>query len=102
MLRIAGALIIIIASAAIGRSFAGQLERRCRILNDFNRCLLSLEREISYTKTPLPQALIIASRSGGEGGQIFRLTGEKLLKRQGICAQDAWEESLRAMSIKLD
>lgn len=101
MLRFAGAIIIIFASYAIGRSFAGQLDRRCRILNDIERCLLALAREISYTKTPLPQALIIASRAGGEGGVIFRLAGEKLLKGQGVSAQEAWEESLMSLTIEL-
>lgn len=101
MLRIAGAVIIILASVKAGRYFAYVLERRLRILKDIDQGLLALEREISYARTPLPQALAGAAKMSGEGGAIFRIAGEKLLAGEGIGAQEAWRESLKETSSDL-
>lgn len=91
MLKIVGAVMIIFVSVSIGRLLAGELDKRCQLLHDLQQGLLALEREISYTATLLPEAMLVAAKAGGTAAVIFRDTSKLLLERQGENAQRAWE-----------
>jgi stage III sporulation protein AB len=92
---------IIFVSVSIGRLLAAELDKRCYLLHDLQQGLLALEREISYTKTPLPQALKTAAEAGGRSAVVFHYTVDLLNRRQGISAQRAWELALEKASHEL-
>lgn len=101
MLKLIGACIIIFASASIGRAGAARMEKRFQALQYLQNAILSLEREINYAATPLPQALINASSVAGPLGMIFEMTAEKLLAGRGINAQEAWTEAMKEAEVPL-
>jgi len=102
MLKIIGACIIIFASASIGRAGAAKMEKRFHTLQYLQNGILSLEREINYAATPLPQALINSSSVAGTSGILFELTARKLLAGRGINAQEAWTEAIKEIELPLN
>lgn len=102
MLKIIGACIIIFASASIGRAGAARMEKRFHALQYLQNAILSLEREINYAVTPLPQALLGASSVAGPLGILFELTAQKLLAGRGINAQEAWTEAMEETELPLN
>jgi len=102
MLKIIGACIIIFASASIGRIGAAKMEKRFHALQYLQGGILSLEREIGYGATPLPEALISASAAAGPIAPLFQLTAQKLLAGRGINAQEAWSEAIEEVSLPLN
>ncbi|MDR2713178.1 MAG: hypothetical protein LBB91_08730 [Clostridiales bacterium] len=84
MLKFAGAILIILACGVGGRLAAVRLLRRLRLIQGLQNGLLALEREISYSSTPLPQALLQAAAAGGEGAAVFEVSARYLGTGEGL------------------
>ena len=63
LIKIIGAVIVIIATAMIGYSYASKLEKRKRTLGDFASALTMLETEINFASNPLKYAFSAISRA---------------------------------------
>ena len=94
MLKICGAILIIIACGIAGRLTAARLLRRLRLIQGLQNGLLALEREISYSATPLPQALVMAAVAGGEGAAVFKTSAHYLGTGEGLNPGQAWDQAL--------
>ncbi len=94
MLKIIGAVLIIIASASIGRLFAAKLHQRQICLSQLQQGLLALEREVGFAATPLPQALAQAALAANHGGVVFTAAADLLVNGEGLSAAEAFEQSI--------
>ncbi|GAB6274718.1 MAG: stage III sporulation protein AB [Peptococcaceae bacterium] len=95
MLKIAGCLLIMSAGSFAGISLARNYARRPGELRSMVTALQMLETEISYTATPLPEALTrIAVRCDKAITPLFSRAGEELLAQTGCTAGEAWETAL--------
>lgn len=95
MLKMIGCLLIIVAGSFAGMSMARSYARRPGELRSLVAALQMLETEISYTATPLPEALLrIAVRSNRAIAPLFSWASEELLSQRGCTASEAWETAL--------
>lgn len=96
MLKLIGGLLVISAGQLIGSGMADRLRRRAVELRWLQTALLFLQTEISYTATPLPEALERVSRLVEFPARaLLGYTSMRLLQGSGVTAQEAWEESLQ-------
>ncbi|MBE3588584.1 MAG: stage III sporulation protein AB [Thermoanaerobacteraceae bacterium] len=96
MFKLLGSLLIILAAGGMGITISGNYARRPRDLRSLQAALQMLETEITYTATPLPEALgQVALRAGGRVAPLFSRAREELLSLSGCTAQEAWETSLK-------
>lgn len=92
MLKIMGCLIIMICSTSGGYLLAFGYTRRVRELRAFQHAIQSLESEILFTLTPLPQAVQrMAARLDKPMDRLFDLFGNILEQRAGYTAGEAWD-----------
>lgn len=94
MLRLTGALLIILSCSAGGFLASQSLRMRCLLLRGIQEGLLALKREIAFANTQLSQALNIAATAAGEGQGLFLGAAERLSAQRGVSAGEAWGESL--------
>lgn len=97
MLKLLGAMMILLAGTLLGFYQASQLAKRPRQIADLIRMLQRLETEILYGFTPLPEAL----RSTGQScvtavGALFVRMGAELQQTAGRSVQQLWGETLAA------
>lgn len=101
MLRIIGALCILIACIGAGRQQAHALEKRRLFLQGAHQGLLALMREIDYASSPMNQALPAAAQMAGSAAFIFLKTAQILAEGEGCTAGEAWQTALNtAVGIK--
>lgn len=96
MLEVIGALLVVGAGQMAGMRLARQFRSRTEELRSLQSALLFLQTEISYTATPLPEALARVARTVSfpiKG--LFLDTSSLLAGRSGITASEAWEHSLK-------
>jgi stage III sporulation protein AB len=97
MLKILGCALILLAGGGAGMTMAGHYARRPRDLRSLQAALKMLETEITYTATPLPEALgRVAERAGPRLAPLFNRAREELLSPSGRTAREAWESALKA------
>ncbi|KZE74243.1 stage III sporulation protein AB [Paenibacillus elgii] len=95
MLKLLGAMLILLAGTLFGFYQASQLSRRPRQIADLIRMLQRLETEIVYGFTPLPDALRRAARADDSpAGALFAAAAEELGKPGGRSVQAVWEHSV--------
>lgn len=95
MLKLFGAMLVIIPFGFIGLSLGKNLTKHVQELRQFQLGLTVLETEIMYAQTPLPQALVVvAKQSQGVVSRFFTLVSEGLNKRQGQTAGEVWSRVL--------
>ncbi len=94
MLKVIGAVLIIIASTGIGRLFACKLQQRQICLSQLQQGLLALEREVGFAATPLPQALNQAALAAGHGSVVFTAAADLLVNGEGLSAAEAFTQSI--------
>lgn len=94
MLRLIGALLTAISCVVLGRIFSRELRRHCELLSALQQGLLLLEKEISFSATPLSQALQVAAAGAGAARDLFVMSAEALRSGQGLTAAEAWQEAL--------
>ncbi len=95
-----GAVLVVGAGGVTGFSLASRMEWRLRELERLEAALLCLRGEISYSLTPLPQALQRAGeRAGGAIGTLFCRFGASTGLSQRRTAAEALEEILATSGV---
>ncbi|MGI6648367.1 MAG: stage III sporulation protein SpoIIIAB [Bacillota bacterium] len=101
-LKLSGALLIVLAGWFIGFSIAEKYRLRPVQLRSLQSGLLMLQTEISYTATPLPEALSqVAERCDLSVRELFKGTAQKLMTRQGFTAAEAWNMTLKDWQLRV-
>ncbi len=97
LIKILGALIIILSLGFLGQKLANILLQQKQALKNAQQGLQALATAIDYSLVPLPQALAEAgNQAGGSVGECFYQTSKKLTSGLGLTAQEAWQETLIA------
>lgn len=97
MLKLLGAMLILLAGTLLGFYQASQLSRRPKQVSELIRLLQRLETEIVYGFTPLPEALRQTGRTGTPPvGALFLDTAVELAKPDGRSVHAIWEQTLAA------
>jgi stage III sporulation protein AB len=95
MLKLFGAMMILLAATLFGFYQAQQFSRRPKQIADLVRALQRLETEMAYAMTPLPQALMqIAYTCPAPVGLLFRYAAEELKIAAGRTVQHIWGEAI--------
>lgn len=95
MYKLMGALMVIGAGQVIGIGIGRQYRKRSQELRAMQSALLFLQTEISYTATPLPEALDrVACTLNGTLRDMFKHTAEQLRLQNGMTAGEAWGGTL--------
>jgi len=94
MVKLIGAILIIIATTWIGFEVAKSLRERTKQLRMLKAALQSLEAEIMYGHTPLHEASRrISTQLSPPISTLFKRFSEKLLQRD-TTVRESWESSL--------
>jgi len=94
MVKLIGALCILIASGFIGMEISRSLAERTKQLRQFISALESLEAEILFGHAHLPEASMRISRQFDHPiGRIFQSFSENL-ESEETTAKEAWKKSL--------
>ena len=95
--KLAGGLLVIGASTALGFLLAANFERRPRELSELITALGLLEMEITYGGTPLAEAFAgIAARTGRPAREIMLEAHRRLTGGAGVTAMEAWGRAVDA------
>lgn len=95
MLKLIGAVMIVVASGLAGMALASVYARRPKELRQLRSALQMLETEITYTATLLPDALSqVGSRCEQVVARLFNRTAAELKAMSGCTAREAWEAAL--------
>ncbi len=102
MLRAAGALLLVCASAGCGFQAAQRLRRRVTVLWEMEAALERMERELSYADTDMPELLgRLADGQRGVVGTFFGLCARALSRQDGRGMEQIWRESLEQSGMAL-
>src|SRR5690625_2632849 len=102
MLKLIGAILIIICSTCSGFYFAGRLEARTRQLRELQMALQMLETEICYGSTPLELAFQkVGHSSSGSIGLLFDRCTHYLQHLDGATTFECWQNALDEITPKL-
>ena len=100
-LKIGGALCIFIAVAAFGEFKARSYGLRVGQLKQFQQSLKLLANEISFARSVLPQAFRnVAGQIDSPVRELYLTAAEALSDKSCFTAQEAWQQSLAAISPK--
>lgn len=99
MIKIIGALFLIMALGIVGLVIAGNYSLRPQQIRYMQHGLQMLETEMLYGLTPLPIALKrVGKKLPHPIHQLFFRTADLLVNGEGITAGEAWEEALSELS----
>ncbi|MCL4516362.1 MAG: stage III sporulation protein SpoIIIAB [Firmicutes bacterium] len=97
ILKLAGSLMVILATSLLGHEIATAYARRPQQLRLLRTALQMLETEVAYARSLLPEALgMVAARLGGrEAGsepvaKLFRYCRDELRRGEGLTGGEAW------------
>jgi stage III sporulation protein AB len=95
MIKLLGAMLVMLSATLFGFYQAQQYSRRPRQLADLVRALQRLETEMTYAFTPLPQALRqIAKTCPPPVSLIFHDAAEELNRANGRKVEQIWREAV--------
>lgn len=95
VIKLAGAVFILFAATALGFVQSAQYAKRPKQIRDLMQALQSLETEITYGFTPLPQALEnIGGSLDAPVTTIFKASAAKLRARDGWSTKEIWDWSV--------
>jgi stage III sporulation protein AB len=95
MIKMMGAVLLVISTTGFGLWKANFYAARNKELEDLISALQLLETEISYSVTPLPDALHrIGSRLAGRMGVFLQNAGDELLQGDGRSAGQIFSDQL--------
>ena len=98
MLKLAGALLILISAAGLGFRMAARWRQRVRELEQLRQMVYFLKGEIVYSRAPLAEALEQAGkRSGGELGRFFEKAAEGIRQNAGESLYEIWSGAMEAL-----
>lgn len=96
MLKLFGAMLIVLACGYAGFAVARRYQRRPKDLRYIQGALQMLETEITYGATPLPEAFDVVSKRCEKGvAVLFATARDNLLTGDGLTAQEAWDDALK-------
>ncbi|MCR6545964.1 hypothetical protein NVS47_10640 [Dehalobacterium formicoaceticum] len=99
MIKLIGAGMVIITCGLIGTLLGKNITKHVEEIRQFQFGLQTLETEIMYTLTPLPQALKAAeSQTKGTPAKFFQEVGQRLKDGQGQTVGEIWSESLKKLT----
>ncbi|MDF2720411.1 MAG: Sporulation stage protein [Paenibacillus sp.] len=95
MLKLIGAILIMLAATLFGFIQAGQFARRPRQIRQLVSALQRLETEMAYGHTPLPEALRrIAGQLEAQLAAMFVAAAEPLESATGKTAGESWRDAV--------
>lgn len=94
MAKIAGAVMILLASSLLGFLYSREVERKLNTLYEIQRILIMLKGEITYHKAPAAEAFCEVSKHVKEPfSSFFYSTAMELDKSFGKTIERIWQES---------
>lgn len=105
MLKLCGAVLVILAFSLAGFQYAKRFRERPEQIRQLRTAITSLETEIGYGLRPLQEALsLIAERSGSPLRELLERCGQRLRELEGestyYCLKQAVEESWSLTAMK--
>ena len=100
VLKIMGSLMIIISSAYLGFAFSNEYLKEIEVLNSFERMLVLLKGEISYSSSTVNEAMIKAGKNCDDTCKIFLDEVIKNFNHKKMTLSGSWEKALNNKSIK--
>ncbi|GAA3405477.1 stage III sporulation protein SpoIIIAB [Paenibacillus hodogayensis] len=95
MLKLFGAMIVLLAGTMFGFAKASQYARRPRQIRQLIHALQRLETEMTYGYTPLPEALLrLAETLEPKLALLFRTAAEPMMNGSGKTAGESWRDAL--------
>lgn len=99
MLKLLGAVLVVMACGYAGFTVARRYQRRPKDLRYLQGALQMLETEISYGATPLPEAFDLVSQRCEKGvATLFATARDRLLTGDGVTVREAWGEALEVFA----
>jgi stage III sporulation protein AB len=95
VLKLIGAILIVVAGAMIGHLKARKLADRPAQIRRFIRVLQQLETEISYGFTPLPEAMHkLALQTTEPLSTMFSVVSSNLQSPLGLSVKESWDQAI--------
>ena len=96
MIKLIGAVMVLVSAYAIGSLLALQIKEREKWLRDIKMSLFLLMGELEYNQMPLAEALeLTGRRHGGRLESFFKAVAEELRKKEGISVKEIWQQRSR-------
>jgi stage III sporulation protein AB len=96
MLKLLGAVLILLAGTGFGFYQARQLANRPRQIRQLIQALQRMETEIAYGFTFLPEAMIKVSKQlSSPLSHLFQQIGQQLSASSGQSTKDVWQTSVK-------
>ena len=93
MVKMIGAILVLVSAYAIGSLFALRIKEHEKWLKDMKLAIFLLLGELEYRQMPLPEALrLVAQRHGGVLAAFFQATAEELEKKEGFTMKEIWQQ----------
>lgn len=93
MIKMLGAILVLISTYAIGSLLALQIKEREKWLRDIKMSVFLLMGELEYNQMPLAEALeLTGRRHGGRLETFFKTAAEELRKKEGISVKEIWQQ----------
>ena len=91
MIKLVGAVLVLVSAYAIGSLLALQVKEQGKWLRDMKTTLFLLLGELEYRQVPLPEALeLIGNRHRGRLSAFFRGLSGEMKKKEGVTLQELW------------
>lgn len=95
MIKLLGALLILLCGTAVGFLQAAKYTDRTKELRSLIHALQRLQTEINYGHTPLPEAFTVTAATTSQPiQQLFIVTSQLLQGQQELSLQEAWTEAI--------
>lgn len=96
MMKIIGAVIVCLSSAALGYKKSVMIEQRLDILNEFEKSLILLKGEIKYSAASLPEATeSVYNRTFGYIKSFYEKVSKDLSNNIELTIKQIWEDNAR-------
>jgi len=91
MIKLVGAVLVLVSAYAIGSMFALRIKEQERWLKEMKTTLFLLQGELDYRQVPLPEAAaIVGNRQDGRLSLFFRNLAEEMQKKEEGSLQEIW------------
>lgn len=95
MLKLAGALLLVMGCAGFGLCMCREMETHTAQLRQLVRAFTMLESEVGYSRATLPEGMVrVGRRLGTELGEYFIRMGKRAQEQSGSSFQTVWQEEM--------